>query len=80
MEIDLRNRDDVMAALETNRKLRTTDKKEIGKLELEYDGSIVVCGEVAGKLWLDCLTAEQTKEFNAELVRRWNLIEEKKDQ
>ena len=47
----------------------------IGKLKLEYDGSIVVCGEVVGKLEADCLTPEQINEFNAELVRRWNLQE-----
>lgn len=47
----------------------------IGRLSLEYDGSIVVCGEVVGKLEADCLTPEQTNEFNAELVRRWNHYE-----
>ena len=52
-------------------------KKEIGKLELEYDGSIVVCGEVVGKLWVDSFSYEQTKEFNTELVRRWNLVEDR---
>ena len=51
---------------------------EIGKLSLEYDGSIVVRGEVVGKLEADCLTQEETKQFNAELVRRWNLHEDRK--
>ena len=52
-------------------------KKEIGKLELEHDGSIVVGREVVGKLKADYLSDEQTNEFNAEIVRRWNLVEEK---
>ena len=48
---------------------------EIGKLSLEYDGSIVVRGEVVGKLEADCLTPEEINKFNAELVRRWNTFE-----
>jgi len=48
---------------------------KIGKLKLEYDGSIVVCGEIVGKLKADCLPDKQVNEFNAELVRRWNLVE-----
>lgn len=50
----------------------------IGKLKLEYDGSIVVCGEMAGKLEVDCLSRDEINEFNAEIVRRWNLHEDRK--
>ena len=47
----------------------------IGRLRLEYDGSLVVCNEVVGKIQPDCLSPEEVAVFHRELVRRWNHFE-----
>jgi len=52
---------------------------QIGKFELEYDGSIVIKGVIVGKLEPDGLTREEINELNEEIVRRWNLLERGRD-
>jgi len=49
---------------------------DIGKLSLEYDGSIVAMGQVVGNIAPDTLTPKEVKSFNEELVRRWNAFED----
>jgi hypothetical protein len=48
---------------------------KIGKLSTEHDGSIVAMGQVVGNIAPDILTPQQVRNFNKELVRRWNAFE-----
>jgi len=49
--------------------------KRIGKLSLEYDGSIVMGKQVVGKLGPDYFTPDEVNDVCREIVRRWNSFE-----
>ncbi len=47
----------------------------IGRLKLEYDGSVVIVGQIVGKFAVDGMTPEEIDSLNADIVRRWNHFE-----
>lgn len=50
--------------------------KRIGKLALESDGSIIMCGQVVGKIAPDYFDADEVNDVCKEIVRRWNVFED----
>lgn len=46
--------------------------KRIGKLELENDGSIIMGGQVVGKIAPDGFDYDEINDVCKEIVRRWN--------
>jgi len=53
--------------------------KRLGKLNLEYDGSIVMGNQVVGKLGPDYFTPDEVNDVCREIVRRWNAFEYEND-
>jgi len=46
--------------------------KRLGKLELEYDGSIVMDHQVVGKIAPDGYRPDEVNDICREIVKRWN--------
>jgi len=46
--------------------------KRLGKLELEYDGSIVMDHQVVGKIAPDGYSPDEVNDICREIVKRWN--------
>jgi len=63
-----------MTAKKTKTKIHPAVKR-LGKLDLEYDGSIVMIDQVVGKIAPDYFTSEESTEVCREIVRRWNAFE-----
>ena len=48
----------------------------LGKLALEYDGSIVMGNQVVGKIGPDYFAQDEIDDVCREMVRRWNAFED----
>jgi len=50
--------------------------KRLGKMALEYDGSIVMGNQVVGKIAPDNFAPDEVDDVCREIVRRWNAFED----
>jgi ADP-dependent phosphofructokinase/glucokinase len=56
-------------------KMENFGHKRLGKIGMEYDGSIVMGNQVVGTIAPDYFTHEEVCDVSKELVKRWNTFE-----